>query len=121
MTDQAWLEAALKTLGATSGTVHRVEGDLLRLTAAVNIPESVLAVTQRIPKGKGMAGLAWQRGEPVQTCDLQADVTGDVQPGAKAVEAQEAIAIPVGDRAVVGFAFPGPAPAASADLARTLP
>jgi hypothetical protein len=46
----------------------------------------------------------------VQTCDLKADRTGDVAPGATAVDAQAAAAIPVHDaagglRAVVGIAF----------------
>jgi hypothetical protein len=59
-----------------------------------------------------MAGLAWQRERPVQTCNLKTDDTGDVRPGAKAVNAQAALAIPVRDktravRAVVGIAFLG--------------
>ena len=57
-----------------------------------------------------MAGLALQRKEPIQTCNLQEDRTGNIKPGAKAVNAQAAIAIPVQDasgdvRAVVGIAF----------------
>ena len=57
-----------------------------------------------------MAGLALQRGEPVQTCNLQEDRTGTVKPGAKAVNAQAAVAIPVQDStgsvlSVVGIAF----------------
>ena len=57
-----------------------------------------------------MAGLAWERGCPVQTCNLQTDTTGDVRPGARAVDARAAVALPVYDgagalRAVVGFAF----------------
>ncbi|MFO7181668.1 MAG: GAF domain-containing protein, partial [Pseudomonadota bacterium] len=47
---------------------------------------------------------------PVATCNLKADESGDVRPGAKAVDAKAALAIPVvgtdGDvRAVVGIAF----------------
>ena len=57
-----------------------------------------------------MAGLAWARGEPVQTCNLKTDSSGDVRPGARAVDAQAAVALPVraksGEiRAVVGIAF----------------
>jgi L-methionine (R)-S-oxide reductase len=85
-------------------------GELLKLESSVNIPPPVLKITETIPKGKGMAGLAWERGKVVATCDLQTDTTGDVRPGAKAVNAQAALAIPVrtpaGDlRAVVGIAF----------------
>jgi GAF domain-containing protein len=57
-----------------------------------------------------MAGLALQRGQPVQTCNLQEDRSGNVKPGAKAVNAQAAIALPVRNgggevRGVVGIAF----------------
>ena len=65
-----------------------------------------------IPKGKGMAGLAWERDEPVHTCNLKTDTTGDVRPGAKAVDANAAVAIPIhgssGEiRGVVGIAYMG--------------
>ena len=105
-----WLADFVKQSGGVAGSVHRVDGDLLALAAAVNIPEPVQQITRSIPKGKGMAGLAWQRGVPVQTCNLQTDASGDVQPGARAVAARAAIAIPVltprGDCAgVVGIAF----------------
>jgi L-methionine (R)-S-oxide reductase len=95
-----------------AGTVHLLRGAELQLIASVNIPPPVVAVTRVIPRGKGMAGLAWERGVPVQTCNLKADESGDVRPGAKAVNAQAAVAIPVLDaagncRAVVGIAFMG--------------
>ncbi len=107
---QAWLEAFVKTHGGIAGTVHRREGDNLLLSAAVNIPPPVVAITATVPKGKGMAGLALERRQPVQTCNLQTDKTGDVRPGARAVNAQAAVALPVPDgkgevRAVVGIAF----------------
>jgi hypothetical protein len=57
-----------------------------------------------------MAGLAQVRRAPVQTCNLQTDDTGNIKPGAKAVNAQRAIAVPVlddsgGVAAVVGAAW----------------
>jgi len=63
-----------------------------------------------VPTGKGMAGLALQRREPVQTCNLKEDTSGNVKPGAKAVDAKAAAALPLLDaagrvRAVVGVAF----------------
>lgn len=84
----------------------------MRLSSSVNIPPPVVKVTEAIPKGKGMAGLAWERDKIVSTCNLKEDQTGDVRPGAKAVDAQAALAIPVrtaagGLRAVVGIAFLG--------------
>ncbi|HEX2877590.1 MAG TPA: GAF domain-containing protein [Polyangiaceae bacterium] len=112
MATEAWLRSFLSTHGGIAGTVHLLEGDLLKLSSSVNIPPPVVKVTETIPKGKGMAGLAWERDEVVATCNLKTDNTGDVRPGAKAVDAQAALAIPVhsasgGLRAVVGIAFMG--------------
>ncbi len=59
-----------------------------------------------------MAGLAQVRREPVQTCNLQTDDTGTLNPTARLVQAQAAIALPVlaadgSLKAVVGAAFEG--------------
>ena len=106
----AWLADLLSRHGAVAGTVHIVRGDLLAIAAAVNIPPKVVEVTASIPLGKGMAGLAWQHDKPIQTCNLKEDATGAVKPGAKAVDAKAAVALPVHDgdgvvRAVVGLAW----------------
>lgn len=112
----AWLETFIVGQGGIAGTVHTLTsgptGPVLELSASVRIPAPVLEATRVIPKGKGMAGLAWERGRPVQTCNLQSDATGDVRPGAKAVDARAAVAFPVHDadgtfRGVVGIAFAG--------------
>ena len=109
---ETWLKTFLSTHGAIAGTVHERDGDTLLLRAAVNIPPPVVKVTETIPKGKGMAGLAWERNKSVAVCNIKNDNSGDVRPGAKAVDAQAALAIPVrgsnGEvRAVVGIAFMG--------------
>ena len=106
----AWLEAFLAQHGATSGSIHLFQDGGLRLAAAVNIPPPVQQAVQWVPRGKGMAGLALERREPILTCNLKEDQTGNVKPGAKAVDARAAVAIPVDDatgevRAVVGIAF----------------
>lgn len=108
----AWLSSFLASHGGVAGTVHVREGQLLRMHAAVNIPPKVVEATQVIPFGKGMAGLALERDQPVQTCNLKDDASGDVRPGAKAVNANAAVALPIHDasgavRAVVGIAFVG--------------
>ncbi len=108
----AWLESFLADNGGCAGSVHAIAGDTLELRAAVNLPPKVVEITRHIPRGKGMAGLAWERGEPVSTCNLKTDTSGDVRPGARAVDAQAAVSLPVGDagtdiRAVVGIAFVG--------------
>ena len=109
---ESWLRTFLTDHGGIAGTVHVLQGDLLKLSAAVNIPPPVVKITETIPKGKGMAGLAWERDEVVATCNLKSDTSGDVRLGAKAVDAQAALAIPVHEssgslRAVVGIAFLG--------------
>jgi hypothetical protein len=106
----SWLRDLLARHGAIAGTVHVVKGDHLAISAAVNIPPKVIEVTTSIPLGKGMAGLAWQHDKPIQTCNLQEDASGAVKPGAKAVNAQGAVALPVHAsdgtvRAVVGLAW----------------
>lgn len=106
----AWLRSFVERHGGVAGTVHRHRDQALELVAAFNIPEPVRRVVARVPRGKGMAGLALERGRPVSTCNLQTDTSGDVRPGARAVSAQAGVAIPVHDaaglvRAVVGIAF----------------
>ena len=107
---QQWLESIVAQLGAVAGTVHVQRGEDLYLTAAHNIPPHVIAIVAHVPHGKGMAGVAQVKRQPVQTCNLQTDQTGNIKPGAKAVDAQAAIALPVLDdvgtvRAVVGIAW----------------
>jgi L-methionine (R)-S-oxide reductase len=121
--DQPWLQGFLKANGGIAGSVHRRTGDELVLAASANLPPPVVAIVQRVPKGKGMAGLAFERREPVQTCNLKSDTSGDVRPGAKAVNAQAAVALPVVDdagevRAVVGIAFAGEREIATEELGR---
>jgi hypothetical protein len=105
-----WLSNLLTHVGAVAGTVHVREGDGLRLMSAVNIPEFVKQTVEFVPSGKGMAGIALHSGQPVQTCNLKDDTSGNVRPGAKAVSARAAVAMPVRDGsghivAVVGVAF----------------
>jgi O-acetyl-ADP-ribose deacetylase (regulator of RNase III) len=107
---QSFLESLLPRLGGVAGTVHEQRGVDLYLTAAHNIPPPVIAIVAHVPHGKGMAGVAQVRKQPVQTCNLQTDDSGTIKPGAKAVNAQAAIALPVLDaagevRAVVGVAW----------------
>ena len=106
---QQWLEQFIKAFGGVAGTVHLQQGRDLQLAAAHNLPPQVIAAVRNVPYGKGMAGLVQVRGQPVQTCNLKTDET-TVKPGARAVDAQAGIALPVFDaagalRAVVGIAF----------------
>ena len=118
----SWLSHFLTVQHGVSGTVHITENDGLKLAAAVNIPEPVRQAVAYVPNGKGMAGLALQQGIPIQTCNLKEDNTGAVKPGAKAVNAKAAVAIPIKTstgpiRAVVGIAFQDERQFTDADLA----
>ncbi len=107
----AVLALALERFAASSGTIHLIQtGRTLRLRAQRNIPTAVLAAIETIPVGKGMAGLAVERVEPVMTCNLQTDRSGDVRPGAKATRMQGSIVVPIlrGNEAIgaLGIASP---------------
>ena len=124
MSEQAesWLKAFIAKHGGVAGTIHAVAGEALALCAAVNIPPKVVELTRSIPSGKGMAGLAWERDAPVHTCNLKSDETGDVRPGARAVDANAAVALPVhGEggavRGVVGIAWMGERTLTESELA----
>src|SRR4051812_13166746 len=69
------LIAIVRRFRADSGTVHFLQEDgLLHLAAATaGLPAGVLATIAMIPVGKGMAGLAVERGRPVDACNIQTD------------------------------------------------
>jgi GAF domain-containing protein len=95
---QTALARILKELGADSGSIHLMgEDGKLHLAAASGIPEAVLDIVRVVPVGKGMAGLAAERRQPVTACNIQTDQSGDVRPGARATNLQGAIALPMLD------------------------
>jgi L-methionine (R)-S-oxide reductase len=91
------LSAIISHFHADSGTIHMLESDgVLHLKAASEgLPEVVLAAVRLVPVGKGMAGLAFERGEPVSKCNIQTATGGDVQPGARATGMEGALVVPV--------------------------
>lgn len=111
---QNWLQEFLTAQGGVAGTIHRhiqsAEKTGLELVAAVNIPAKVQEIVDWVPPGKGMAGQALVQGIPIQTCNLKDDSSGTVRPGAKAVNAEAAVALPVKTAegriaAIVGIAY----------------
>ncbi len=91
------LDDAIAYLSADSGTLHLRAADraVLVLAASRNIPPPVLDVVREVPWGKGMAGLAAQRAEPVSVCNIQTTQSPDVRPGAKATGLQGALVVPI--------------------------
>jgi putative methionine-R-sulfoxide reductase with GAF domain len=73
---------------------------LLKIVVCERIPEVLLPVIATIPIGKGVAGAAAQRREPVEICNLQTDTSGVAKPDAKKTQVQGSLAVPVldGDR-----------------------
>ncbi len=82
---------------ADSGTIHLLGPDgMLHLRAATpGIPQAVLEAVETVPVGKGMAGLAVERNQPVDACNIQTDTSGDVRPGARATGLRGSIVVPI--------------------------
>ena len=93
------LRLTLDRFEADTGTLHRLGPDgLLHLKAwAGSIPDELLPVIRMIPVGKGIAGLAVERNEPVDLCNLQTDQSGTARPGAKQTGVRGSICVPVTD------------------------
>lgn len=81
-----------------SGAIHMMNDQDGCLHLAANgpgMPPFVLDKIRIIPVGKGMAGLCVERNAPVDSCNIQTDATGDVQPGAKQTGLQGSIVVPI--------------------------
>jgi GAF domain-containing protein len=100
----AALGCIVARLSADSGTLHLMGPDgVLHLAAASDsIPPVVRDRVRTVPVGKGMAGLAVARRQPVNACNIQTDTSGDVRPGARATGLQGSVVVPLlrADRAV---------------------
>lgn len=94
---QGALESAIQKLGAESGTIHvKAAGrQVLVLAASVGIPAPVLDIVREVPWGKGMAGLAAERAQPVDACNIQTTMSPDVRTGARATGLQGALVVPM--------------------------
>ena len=93
-------------------TVHMMDASdgMLHLRGQQGLPPFVLDKVQVIPVGKGMAGIAAARKQPVQVCNLQTDDSGVARPSAKLTQMEGSLAAPMlvdGDvRGVLGIAKP---------------
>lgn len=108
----ALLDRVLAHFACPVGTVHLLDAasGMLKIAAQRGLPPPVLDKVGVIPIGKGMAGIAAERREPVQVCNLQSDGSGVAKPGAKLTRMEGSIAVPMldGERlaGVLGVAKP---------------
>ncbi len=98
--DQAMDAALVKILAAFQcpvGTIHILDttSNLLLIRARRGIPDFILDKVKAIPIGKGMAGIAAERKQPVQVCNLQTDTSGVAKPGAKETKMEGSITVPM--------------------------
>lgn len=97
-----FLAQTIAEFGCTTGTLHRMDpaDQHLKLVAQQGIPEALMPIIHSIPLGKGIAGVAAERREAVEMCNLQTDTSGVAKAGAKQTQVQGSLAVPVldGDR-----------------------
>jgi putative methionine-R-sulfoxide reductase with GAF domain len=93
---QTVLEACIAAFAGTTGTLHRLDptDGMLKLLAQRGIPPQLMPVVQTIPVGKGIAGVAAERREPVELCNLQQDLGGVAKEGARQTNVQGSLAVP---------------------------
>ena len=89
------LKAALVHFGCQAGTVHVLQDGALKLVAHSGIPPAVVQIVSSVPIGKGIAGLAAERREPITICNLQTDTSGQARPAAKNTGMEGSIAVPM--------------------------
>ena len=79
------------------GTIHTVDSStgMLKMRARRGIPDSILEKVKLIPIGKGMAGIAAERKQAVQVCNLQTDTSGVAKPDAKDTKMEGSISAPM--------------------------
>ena len=63
----------LDNFGCQTGTIHQAGDDdrMLTLVCQIGVPESLMDKISSIPFGKGIAGVAAEREEAVELCNLQ--------------------------------------------------
>ncbi|MDB6171645.1 MAG: hypothetical protein JWL59_956 [Chthoniobacteraceae bacterium] len=105
------LAATLAHFDCQAGTVHRLEDGVLKLVTSANIPPHIVQLVGTVPVGKGIAGLAAERREPITLCNLQTDTSGQALPAAKQTGMEGSLAVPMltaGElRGVLGIAKTG--------------
>lgn len=91
------LSEVISYFDCSTGTIHFLEKgtSLLKLKAQQGIPDFLIPKLSEIPIGKGMAGIAAERREPVEMCNLQTDSSGVARPAAKETKVEGSIVVPL--------------------------
>jgi len=94
---QLLLSRIVEIFGCTTGTIHLLDNhtSLLKLKAQQGIPDFLIPKVKEIPIGKGMAGIAAERLQPVEMCNLQTDTSGIARPAARETKVEGSIAVPM--------------------------
>lgn len=94
---QKVLSTIITDYDCTTGTIHFLDtkSSLLLLKEQQGIPPFLIPKLSEIPIGKGMAGIAAERREPVEMCNLQTDDSGVARPAAKETKVEGSIAVPL--------------------------
>jgi putative methionine-R-sulfoxide reductase with GAF domain len=98
--DNNWQQCLTDIIAAfdcTTGTIHILDErtHLLKLQAQQGLPDFLIPKMAEIPIGKGMAGFAAERRQPVEMCNLQTDNSGVARPAAKETKVEGSIAVPM--------------------------
>lgn len=91
------LKDIISYFDCSTGTLHFLEEEsgLLKLKSQVGIPPFLIPKLETIPIGKGMAGIAAERKQPVEMCNLQTDNSGVARPAAKETKVEGSLAAPL--------------------------
>lgn len=91
------LAEILAKFGCQTGTLHRASADrkTLHLVSQIGVPESLMEKISVIPFGKGIAGAAAERREPVELCNLQEDLGNVARVDARKTGVAGSLAVPV--------------------------
>ena len=94
---QKVLDIILQAFDCETSTLHHWNDlrAMLELVAHRGIPRELMDKVERIPMGKGIAGAAAERMEPVQLCNLQTDTSGVARSRAKKTKVGGGVAVPI--------------------------
>lgn len=91
------LESILREFECQTGTIHQAtaDGTELVLIHQIGVPDFLLDKIAKIPFGKGIAGAAAATKQPVELCNLQADLGGIAKPDAQKTGVAGSLAVPI--------------------------